>query len=150
MSSKENASMIVGMSMDLETCQIFGQVSHNLLFWKKKFQPFWLKGILFKRCVAHAHDKLAFLLLTLSQDTVRENDSQVHFRWYGRGWTQMDVPSGWIQVLRGPRPKAERWPNAKPPMEGGRRFSHNHLASGRSEGRMRRGGLSVWKPRLQP
>ena len=32
----------------------------------------------------------------------------------------MDVPSGWIQVLRGPRPKAERWPNAKPPIQGGR------------------------------
>ena len=32
----------------------------------------------------------------------------------------MDVPSGWIQVMRGPRPKAERWPNAKPPIQGGR------------------------------
>ena len=27
--------MIVGMSMGLETCQILGQVSHNLLYWKK-------------------------------------------------------------------------------------------------------------------
>ena len=27
--------MIVGMSMGLETCQILGQVSHNLLCWKK-------------------------------------------------------------------------------------------------------------------
>ena len=34
MSSKRNASMIVGISMGLETCQILGQVSHNLL-WKK-------------------------------------------------------------------------------------------------------------------
>ena len=25
----------------------------------------------------------------------------------------MEVPSGWIQVIRGPRPKAERWPMAK-------------------------------------
>ena len=25
----------------------------------------------------------------------------------------MEVPSGWIQVIRGPRPKAERWPTAK-------------------------------------
>ena len=27
--------MIIGISMDLETCQILGQVSHNLLYWKK-------------------------------------------------------------------------------------------------------------------
>ena len=31
-----NASMIIGISMGLETCQILGQVSHNLLYWKKK------------------------------------------------------------------------------------------------------------------
>ena len=27
--------MITGISMGLETCQILGQVSHNLLYWKK-------------------------------------------------------------------------------------------------------------------
>ena len=27
--------MIIGISMGLETCQILGQVSHNLLNWKK-------------------------------------------------------------------------------------------------------------------
>ena len=27
--------MTTGISMDLETCQILGQVSHNLLYWKK-------------------------------------------------------------------------------------------------------------------
>ena len=27
--------MITGISMDLETCQILGQISHNLLYWKK-------------------------------------------------------------------------------------------------------------------
>ena len=27
--------MIIGISMDLETCQILGQVSHDLLYWKK-------------------------------------------------------------------------------------------------------------------
>ena len=27
--------MIIGISMVLETCQILGQVSHNLLYWKK-------------------------------------------------------------------------------------------------------------------
>ena len=27
--------MIIEISMGLETCQILGQVSHNLLYWKK-------------------------------------------------------------------------------------------------------------------
>ena len=35
MSSKRNASMIIGIWMGLETSQILGQVSHNLLYWKK-------------------------------------------------------------------------------------------------------------------
>ena len=30
-----NASMIIGISMGLETCQILEQVSHNFLYWKK-------------------------------------------------------------------------------------------------------------------
>ena len=29
--------MIIGILMGLETCQILGQVSHNLLYWKKSF-----------------------------------------------------------------------------------------------------------------
>ena len=37
MSSKNDASTIIGISMGLETCQILGQVSHNLLYWKKNF-----------------------------------------------------------------------------------------------------------------
>ena len=32
MSNKKSASMIIGMSMGLETCLILGQVSHNLLY----------------------------------------------------------------------------------------------------------------------
>ena len=32
---QRNASMIIGISMGQETCQILGQVSHNLLYWKK-------------------------------------------------------------------------------------------------------------------
>ena len=35
MSSRRNASMISGISMGHETCQILGQVSHNLLYWKR-------------------------------------------------------------------------------------------------------------------
>ena len=38
MSRKKNASMISGISMGLETCHILGQMSHNLLFWKKNLQ----------------------------------------------------------------------------------------------------------------
>ena len=35
MSNKSDASMIIGMSMGQETCQIHGQASLNLLCWKK-------------------------------------------------------------------------------------------------------------------
>ena len=28
-----------------------------------------------------------------------------------KGWTHMEVPDGGLQVLRGPRPKAEKWPH---------------------------------------
>ena len=31
----DDASMTIGISTDQEVCQIFGQVSHNLLNWKK-------------------------------------------------------------------------------------------------------------------
>ena len=30
-----------------------------------------------------------------------------------RGWTHVEVPSGWVQVLRGPRPPSVQWPPAK-------------------------------------
>ena len=38
MSSKRNASMIIGISMGQETCLVHGQVSLNLLYWKKNLQ----------------------------------------------------------------------------------------------------------------
>ena len=30
-----------------------------------------------------------------------------------KGWQSVDVPSGWIQVLQGPRPKSVQWPLAR-------------------------------------
>ena len=38
MSSKRSASMIIGISMGLETCLILGQVSHSLLYSKENLQ----------------------------------------------------------------------------------------------------------------
>ena len=29
-----------------------------------------------------------------------------------RGWSQIDVPTGWVQILRGPRPPSAQWPRA--------------------------------------
>ena len=29
-----------------------------------------------------------------------------------RGWSAMDVPNGWVQIIRGPRPKSVQWPKA--------------------------------------
>ena len=30
-----------------------------------------------------------------------------------KGWSQMEVPSGWLQVIRGPRLRSQQWPSAK-------------------------------------
>ena len=30
-----------------------------------------------------------------------------------RGWQAIDVPTGWVQVLRGPRPPSQKWPSPK-------------------------------------
>ena len=29
-----------------------------------------------------------------------------------RGWSQLDVPTGWVQIVRGCRPKSVTWPRA--------------------------------------
>ena len=28
-----------------------------------------------------------------------------------KGWTKMDVPDGWVQIIRGPRPRSVQWPS---------------------------------------
>ena len=38
MSSKNDASMIIGILMGQEVCLILGQVSLNVLYWKKNLQ----------------------------------------------------------------------------------------------------------------
>ena len=32
-----------------------------------------------------------------------------------KGWSTMEVPSGWLQVIRGPRPRSVQWPRASAP-----------------------------------
>ena len=32
-----------------------------------------------------------------------------------KGWSQLDVPSGWVQIIRGPRPWSVQWPRAPAP-----------------------------------
>ena len=29
-----------------------------------------------------------------------------------KGWTHVEVPNGWVQIIRGPRPKSVQWPRA--------------------------------------
>ena len=31
-----------------------------------------------------------------------------------RGWQAIEVPSGWYEVIRGPRPPSQKWPRASP------------------------------------
>ena len=30
-----------------------------------------------------------------------------------KGWISIEVPEGWLQVIRGPRPPASKWPQAQ-------------------------------------
>ena len=32
-----------------------------------------------------------------------------------KGWNQLDVPSGWVRIIRGPRPRSVQWPRADAP-----------------------------------
>ena len=34
-----------------------------------------------------------------------------------KGWSQLEVPNGWIQLIRGPRPKSVQWPRVSQPAE---------------------------------
>ena len=47
------------------------------------------------------------LLLYFFCISVRRSISMVR-----RGWSTVEVPSGWLQVIRGPKPPAVRWPPA--------------------------------------
>ena len=58
MSSKTNASMIIGTSMGQEICLIIGQVSLDSFYWKKNFQTgfLWSRERLTKRQVISRPD----------------------------------------------------------------------------------------------
>ena len=50
-----------------------------------------------------------------------------------KGWRTIEVPDGWLQVLRGPRPLAERWPMAQ--RGGGRQKERQRRAQQRDQPR---------------
>ena len=59
-------------------------------------KAFWLKPFLFKLVV-----------------TVSRSSSRQHFCiCVSQGWSQVEVPNGWVQLIRGPRPKSVQWPRA--------------------------------------
>ena len=70
-----------------------------------KHDRFWLKASIAHACFAVCSLCLMFeCLLHLCQPT--------HLM--GRkGWSQMEVPLEWLQVIRGPRPTSQQWPSAK-------------------------------------
>ena len=71
-----------------------------------------------------------------------------HTRWSGRrGWQQADVPTEWVQIIRGPRPKAEKWSSASAkaqvtPNQGGWRWRRGAQSAGRSSPFEPRRGIS--------
>ena len=68
-----------------------------------------------------------------------------------RGWQAIEVPSGWYEVIRGPRPQAQKWPFApsRQPTQQSRQ-SQSGPASARQGGRWgpRRGAGSVGRQEL--
>ena len=71
--------MIIGISMDLETCQILGQVSHNLLYWKKNFPTDMWSGreINEKRAHIQARSSMARALEINAKARQAEGEAEV-------------------------------------------------------------------------
>ena len=69
-----------------------------------------------------------------------------------RGWQTIEVPSGWYEVIRGPRPPSQKWPLAasRQPAQQSRQ-PQSGPASGRQGGRWgpRRGVVSVGRQEPQ-
>ena len=67
-------------------------------------KPFWLKPFLFKTALlqrVRLFDLVIFSCILVSRAMPRN------------GWTTMQVPDGWLQVIRGPRPPSVKWPKAR-------------------------------------
>ena len=61
-------------------------------------QPFWINPFLLKHCIACACGEKFFVLFVHCIPLPR------------KGWISCPTPSGWYEVIRGPRLKAEEWP----------------------------------------
>ena len=61
-------------------------------------KPFWLKPFLLEHCIARACGESLLFPGQTWQFMPR------------KGWTSFPTPSGWFEVIRGPRPKSEEWP----------------------------------------
>ena len=78
---------------------LFPQGKERLSVWGKS------QAICLKRCVVCAHDERGVLCFGPQQDVAFMPR---------RGWSTLEVPGGWLQLLRGPCPKSERWPLRSP------------------------------------
>ena len=56
-----------------------------------------------------------------------------------KGWTQVEVLSGWVQILRGPRPKSEQWPKQS-----------KSISKGKGRGQQRQFSVSPPQTRHDP
>ena len=95
-------------------------------------KPFWLKAVVAK---ARSADCLYHLL----------HPCQPVRSMVRRGWSQLDVPTGWVQIVRGPRPKSVTWPRAD------NQPTKPQVASAKPPGGQRRPGVAPQtRPRLSP
>ena len=62
-----------------------------------------------------------------------------------KGWSQLDVPTGWVQIVRGPWPKSVTWPRANT------QSMKPQVASAKPPGGQKRTGVAPQtRPRLSP
>ena len=82
-------------------CQRLRHLIHRLCgSARASLEPFWLKAIL-------AQGQTCLCLCEAGVFIVRPCKLVSMPR---KGWTVMEVPNGWYEVLRGPRPPSVRWP----------------------------------------
>ena len=80
------------------------------LAWSCWQSPFWLKPFLLEHHIVYACGErfsaiisvflTSFCIFFLSCTMVR------------KGWSNLEVPNGWLKVVRGVRPPSEKWPRA--------------------------------------
>ena len=80
----------------LSFLKVLIQVHRSFFRTRHGRQPFWLKPFTLKTSIASVVGQVFFCCVM------------------PRGWSKAPFLDGWVQIIRGPRPKSEQWPKAGP------------------------------------